>query len=105
MKTEQDGDANESNRQRRRMLADGQSRNDVSGVACLGRARDFLDRGVAHRRVVICDRNHDCGHDQPDDRSEIELRGRARCAGDRQAGWKQIMRRRPKQNRGDNGAG
>src|SRR2546427_6956943 len=30
-----------------RMLADGQSRNDVGSVACLGRARDFLDRGIA----------------------------------------------------------
>ncbi len=83
MKTEEDGDADETDRQRRRMLANREPGNDVRGVASLRRTGNFLDRAIAHRRVIICDCDYDGSHHQADYRSEIELRRGAGCASDR----------------------
>ena len=83
MKTQENGDADESNRQRRRMMADSESGDDVGGVTGFRRARDFLNRAVAHRRVIVRNRHDDCGHDQADEGCEIKLCRRARRPGDR----------------------
>ena len=54
----------------------------------------FVASGLPARFVV--NRDYDRGHNQADERGEIKLRRRPRCAGDRQSRRKQVMRGRPK---------
>ena len=88
MKTEQDGDADESHRQRRRMLPDGEPGDDVCGVTGLGRACNFLHGPIAHRSVIVSDHHHDRGHDQPDHRSEVKLSRCSQQSTDCESVWK-----------------
>ena len=50
MEAEQDGDADKADGQRGGVLADGEARNDVRGVAGLGSLGDFPDRRISSSR-------------------------------------------------------
>jgi len=67
MKAEEDGQPDKTNRQRGRVLTNGQARNDIGGVAGLGGLGDFAHRTESRRGVVIGDDNHHTGHEQADE--------------------------------------
>src|SRR5438552_3373646 len=98
MKTEQNGDADETNWQRGSKLPDGKTGDDVGGVAGLRRARDFLHGAITSRGVVVGDNNNDSSHEQPDERCEIQIGGRAKNAADSDAAREKLMRGRPEKN-------
>ena len=73
MKSEKDRETNAQNGERCGMFAGGQAGNDVCGMASLRRVRNFFNRSVIRRRVIIRKRNDDGRHDQADQRCEIKL--------------------------------
>ena len=67
MKREQNRDPNETHWQRGGMLANGQTGDDVGGMAGFGSLRDFPHRRVGCGRVVVGDDDDNAGHHQADD--------------------------------------
>src|SRR5678815_3715453 len=98
MKAEKDGKTNESDGQRGRMLANGEPGDDVSRVPSLRSLGNFSHRSAINRGVVVRDHDHDSGHKQPDQRSEIKIVGATRNARDRDAVREKGMCRGPEEN-------
>ena len=85
MKAEQNREADETNRQRGRMLSDGETGDDVRRVAGFRGLGDLPNRIVAHRRVIIRDHNHDAGHEQADERCAVKISWRLQHSANRDA--------------------
>ena len=61
-------------RERCRLHADGEARDDVRGVSGLRRRGDRLHRSPASAGVVLRDRNEQKRHDEADKRRRVEVR-------------------------------
>src|SRR5690606_19855107 len=72
---EQDGNADETDWERSRMLPGGKSGDDVGGVTGFRRFRDPFDRPIAGGGVVVGDNDDHPGHQQPDKTGQIEAVG------------------------------
>ena len=80
------------------MLSDSQASDNIGGVSGFGSPRDFLHRPITGRGVIIGDQNDYPGHEQTDERREIEVVWRTQKARDHHAVWKKPMGGGPEQD-------